>query len=266
MKISIITINYNDREGLKNTIESVVNQTYTNIEYVVIDGGSTDGGKAIIEHYKDRFHYWVSEPDQGIYDAMNKGLDHITGDYVLFLNSGDILYESKTIHNFVLYNRTEDLVCGDVIIRENGKEPKKKIMPDTLTFDNTLKFIVTHQAIFHKGYLFKEKRFDRKYALIADWVFYNEALLFENATYFHLDLCIVYYDGNGITSNKKIGRKLKEERIAYINEMLPRYLEPRVGKKIEISVCLPKKSWYQQNKRRIQNKVKNIFGKTDNHE
>ena len=91
LKISIITINYNNKSGLEKTIESVLQQTYDNIEYLVIDGNSTDGSKDVIKKYKHRISYWVSEPDSGIYNAMNKGGTKATGDYLLFLNSGDVL-------------------------------------------------------------------------------------------------------------------------------------------------------------------------------
>ena len=97
MKLSIITINYNNREGLKRTIESVVNQTFTDFEWILIDGGSTDGSKELIEQYSNRFSYWVSEPDNGIYNAMNKGLRAAKGDYLQFLNSGDRLYNAQSL-------------------------------------------------------------------------------------------------------------------------------------------------------------------------
>ncbi|MGK0307850.1 MAG: glycosyltransferase involved in cell wall biosynthesis, partial [Urechidicola sp.] len=104
MLISIITINYNDAVGLKKTMASVLEQTYEDIEYIVIDGGSTDGSKAYIELYHKDLAYWVSEPDQGIYHAMNKGIDQATGDYLLFLNSGDWLVDNFVIDKFEGFN------------------------------------------------------------------------------------------------------------------------------------------------------------------
>ena len=100
MKLSIITINYNNQEGLKKTIESVVSQTMRDFEWIVIDGGSTDGGKEIIEQNKQCLDYWCSEPDKGIYHAMNKGIRASHGDYLMFLNSGDSLYDNKVIERF----------------------------------------------------------------------------------------------------------------------------------------------------------------------
>jgi glycosyltransferase involved in cell wall biosynthesis len=92
-KLSIITINYNNLEGLQRTVESVVNQTWQEFEYIVIDGGSTDGSADFIESQSETIDYWVSEPDKGIYNAMNKGIAKASGEYLLFLNSGDHLFK-----------------------------------------------------------------------------------------------------------------------------------------------------------------------------
>lgn len=89
MKISIITVCYNRKDTIEQTIESVLNQSYADKEYIIIDGNSTDGTQDIIQKYKDRLAYWCSEPDNGLYDAMNKGLRHVTGDVIAFLNSDD---------------------------------------------------------------------------------------------------------------------------------------------------------------------------------
>src|SRR5690606_105779 len=97
MKISIITINLNNRAGLKATMASVLEQTYAHVEYLVVDGGSTDGSVDVITSHADRLAYWVSEPDRGVYHAMNKGIERATGEYLLFLNSGDRLMEPETL-------------------------------------------------------------------------------------------------------------------------------------------------------------------------
>ncbi len=89
MKLSIITINKNNAYGLRKTIQSVINQTYSNIEYIIIDGASTDGSIDVIKKFEDKIDWWASEPDTGIYNAMNKGIKIATGDYCQFLNSGD---------------------------------------------------------------------------------------------------------------------------------------------------------------------------------
>ncbi|MFT4805390.1 MAG: glycosyltransferase involved in cell wall biosynthesis, partial [Psychroserpens sp.] len=101
MKLSIITINFNNAVGLKKTIESVVNQTSNDFEYIVIDGGSNDGSVDVIKEYEAKVSYWVSEVDKGIYHAMNKGILLAKGDYLEFLNSGDILVNETVIQKII---------------------------------------------------------------------------------------------------------------------------------------------------------------------
>lgn len=96
-KISIITINYNDKIGLSKTINSVLNQSWQKFEFIVIDGGSNDGGLEVIEQFKDKIDYWVSEPDKGVYNAMNKGIKVAKGEYLIFMNSGDTFYDDQVL-------------------------------------------------------------------------------------------------------------------------------------------------------------------------
>jgi glycosyltransferase involved in cell wall biosynthesis len=103
-KLSIITINYNNSIGLKKTIESVVSQSCSEFEFIVIDGGSQDVSKEIIELHQSKINYWVSEKDKGIYHAMNKGIRASSGEYILFLNSGDVLLDDVEILNKVVLN------------------------------------------------------------------------------------------------------------------------------------------------------------------
>ena len=101
MKISIITINYNNIQGLKQTLFSVLEQDYNNIEYIVIDGGSTDGSKELLRAKSDELFYWVSERDKGVYNAMNKGIAQSTGDYLIFMNSGDVFFNKHVLSDFL---------------------------------------------------------------------------------------------------------------------------------------------------------------------
>jgi glycosyltransferase involved in cell wall biosynthesis len=126
LKLSIITVNYNNLEGLKKTIESVVSQTWQVFEYIVIDGGSTDGSAAYIEAQSVNIDYWVSEPDNGIYNAMNKGIKAATGEYLLFLNSGDDLTDLKALENNQIHLKEEDIIYFDInVIKENSLYIKK---------------------------------------------------------------------------------------------------------------------------------------------
>ena len=118
LKLSIITINYNNLEGLKRTVESVVNQTWHEFEYIIIDGASNDGSAAYIESQSHHFDYWESEKDSGIYNAMNKGIKVATGEYLLFLNSGDHLFNDSVLEQNHQYLKIYDLVYFDLQIVE----------------------------------------------------------------------------------------------------------------------------------------------------
>ena len=114
MKISIITINYNHAEGLRCTIKSTIAQTFTGYEFIIIDGGSSDGSVDVIKEYANKIDYWVSEPDGGIYPAMNKGVQQAHGKYCIFMNSGDEFYAKDVLEKIVGMELKEDIVCGDI--------------------------------------------------------------------------------------------------------------------------------------------------------
>lgn len=211
MLISIITINYNNLEGLQKTMKSVLDQTYANIEYIVIDGASTDGSSAYIQDRDKFINYWISENDYGIYDAMNKGIEKATGDYVLFLNSGDWFADVTVVENFVEQKPREDIVYGDAILNYRHKKVRK-YMPKTLEGIILLNHTITHQTIFHKINIFKYKKYDLKYTLIADWVFYSELILLNKGTYRHLDLIVANFDMAGESTNHQNQIKIKKER------------------------------------------------------
>lgn len=214
MKISIITINYNNAQGLYKTIGSVVQQSYNNIEYIVIDGGSTDESISIILKYEPNITHWVSKPDKGIYDALNKGIDKATGSYLLFLNSGDCLYDKKVIENFYKSNPTADIVYGNTLI-VRGKEKKIKALSTVCDLASSLTNTINHQSIFHSKRLFHNKRrYSLKYPLAADWVFINESVRKEKATFNYLDEMIAIYDGEGRSSNWSLVAKEQQD---YLN-------------------------------------------------
>ena len=113
-KISVITISYNNKEGLEKSLKSVTSQDYKDFEYIVIDGGSNDGSKEILEKYSDKINYWVSEPDKGIYNAMNKGIEVANGEYLLFINSGDELFSSGILTEVVPELNGADIIAGNL--------------------------------------------------------------------------------------------------------------------------------------------------------
>jgi glycosyltransferase involved in cell wall biosynthesis len=195
MKLSIITINYNNLNGLKRTVESVVAQTWKDFEYIIIDGGSTDGSAEFISENKIHFAYWVSESDKGIYNAMNKGILQANGEYYLFLNSGDLLYSNEVL--FIAHKElhTDDLICFDLIFR--GNDDVKSTYPNKINFSYLLGSSLGHPSIFMKKNLFRNNKYDESLKFASDWKFFLLALFKFNSTYRKVDnvLSIFYMDG-----------------------------------------------------------------------
>ena len=214
MKLSIITVNLNNRDGIQKTIDSVVSQTFKDFEWIVIDGGSTDGSKELIEKYADHFAYWVSEPDKGIYNAMNKGIKVAKGDYLQFLNSGDWFYNSNVLELVFKEQHTEDILYGDA---EFLCESEKMIIryPDTLNNTFMLGDTLCHQATFIKCRLQRNNLYNEKYTICADYDFFLREIIIKEISYRHLDLIVCSYDTTGISHNTLLTEgereKIKDE-------------------------------------------------------
>ena len=131
--VSIITVNLNNVEGLKKTLQSVLEQTYKNIDWIIIDGGSSDGSCELIEHYSDSFSYWVSESDKGIYNAMNKGIRVAKGKYVQFLNSGDCFLDKNVLDDVFSEEHDADILFTDCNLVEDGKVKEELRYPDVMS-------------------------------------------------------------------------------------------------------------------------------------
>lgn len=218
MTISIITINYNHADGLERTIKSVISQTCKDYEYIVIDGGSTDGSKDVILKYQEHISYWVSEPDGGIYNAMNKGIIQANGDYCLFMNSGDCIYNDNVLKECVSKMTCADIVCGDLSLQTGIVCPN----PESVTLRSLFKKTLYHQASFISTRLLKQSPYDETLRSAADWKWFYEQLIFQNRTYLHIPVIISMFEGGGISdSSNDVGRREVEETI---NSTLP----PRV--------------------------------------
>lgn len=215
MKLSIITINYNNREGLQKTIESVVNQTWQEFEYIVIDGGSTDGSVDVIKQYSDRIDYWVSEPDKGIYHAMNKGIDVAKGEYCNFMNSGDCLYENTTLENIKDELENISIINGKTIF-DNGWTV---FPPKVLSLNFFLKDTINHQSSFIETKLLKRYKYDEKYKIVSDWKFWINTLIFDNCSYRTTDTVIALSDSNGLSLTNHALR-IQENKMV-LNELVP---------------------------------------------
>lgn len=223
MLISIITINYNNKSGLEKTIKSVISQSYKNIQYIVIDGGSVDGSIEVINNYKNKIEYSVSEPDNGIYHAMNKGLDRATGDYLLFLNSGDCLTSVNIIAEIAdKLNTNEDIIFGLT----------KSVPSCTINYtDVHLPFTlidfykyspVPHPASFIKREIMERFRYDESLRIVSDWKFFMQAIIFNGCSYKKIETVITDFEEGGLShvSNEE-GEK---ERIKVLKELLPKYI------------------------------------------
>lgn len=218
MKLSIITINFNNRDGLRKTIESVVNQTWQEFEYIIIDGGSTDGSVEVIKEYADHIDYWVSEPDKGIYNAMNKGIDKATGEYCLFMNSGDWLYSNdilQTINNELC---DIDIISGDMQYTTGYT----KLSPSTISFRFLYTNSLPHQSSFIRTELLKNNPYDEKYKVISDWIFFIKTLIIQEGSYKHVNVIISLFDTSGI-SETNLSLNIKERK-KYLCSKFPSWM------------------------------------------
>ena len=211
-KISIVTVVWNDVIGIKNTIESIINQTYGNIELIVIDGGSTDGTVDIIKQYEEEIDYWVSEKDAGIYDAMNKGINVSTGTWVNFMNAGDIFTDhfvlEKICKNFY---QQKVLLYGHHIANGN---PYRTKSPNRLKLGN---IFACHQSMFFNKKLLKDKLYyDVSYKIFADYELVNRLFLEDKSSFLAIDEIIAIYDLGGV-SQKVSWQKRKDKYRAVFN-------------------------------------------------
>lgn len=199
-KISVITATYNSVKTIDQAIRSVVGQSYDNIEYIIVDGGSTDGTVDIIKKYDDRISYWISEPDKGIYDAFCKGVAAATGDYIYFLGSDDCLCEKDTIEKIVGQIYGVDILSAGVWVVDekygiqqfvDGKKAEKP------NYDYTM---IPHQGMFCKRDLLVKYPFDLSYRISADYLFFMNCYHDGAAQIKYIDLPVAFYSAGGMSS------------------------------------------------------------------
>ena len=221
MRLSIITINYNNRDGLARTIESVKSQTFDDYEWIVIDGGSTDGSRELIEDNKGLFAYWCSEPDKGIYDAINKGIAHASGQYISCMNSGDEYFSSDTLQTVFANQLDADIVYGDWY----KVYPDRRVlcrMPYPMNFYIFYYHNICHQAMFVRTAALQEKGFDPSYGVVADYARWME-MFFAGASFQRVDTVVCCYDMSGVSSQGNAGW---EECLRIRREIIPEWLSP----------------------------------------
>lgn len=224
MNLSIITVNYNNKVGLKKTIDSVISQTWKGFEWIIIDGGSTDSSKELIEQYQQHFSYWCSEPDKGIYNAMNKGIDKAQGDYLLFLNSGDILHDNLVLQKVDELGLEADIISGQVERMDNHGPLR--------VYDTSLLMLLyfdtlNHQGTFIKRSLFNDLRYDEDMIISSDWKFWLETVIWGNASVEIIDIVVAIQDMTGVgTVPSELNR---QERKKVLDSFFPLRLQKELN-------------------------------------
>lgn len=227
MKISIITINYNNAEGLKRTLDSVASQTCHEFEHIVIDGGSTDGSVDVIKEYVRQVEsvLWVSEKDKGIYDAMNKGIKKASGEYLYFLNGGDCLASPTALESMIEHFTDCDIVIGRVYFSIHGK----RISTSSLLSEKDMSMYymylhgINHQSAFIKRDLIVKNPYDTSVKMGADWKFFVQVIVLGGASVKFVDTIFADFDRSGLSADTQAIRKEREEILAtFIPERIAR--------------------------------------------
>ncbi len=208
--ISIITVVFNGIECIENTIVSVINQSYDNIDFVIIDGSSTDGTQSVIKKYESNISCWVSEPDKGIYDAMNKGASLARGEWILFMNCGDLFESRDTIANVVPYlSKEANIVYGDTLL-SYGNKKQLKFKPAKEFTDIIYGIPFCHQSVFVELDIFKKYKFNLSYRYAADYNFFLSIFKNNEYRYKKVPFPISVYDMNGFSNGIGALGALKE--------------------------------------------------------
>lgn len=204
-KISIVTVSFNSVKTIEQTISSVINQKYENIEYIIVDGGSTDGTVDVIKKYEDYISFWVSEPDKGIYNAMNKGINFAQGDYIQFLNSDDCFshYGVVSITNGILIkNPLIDVLSYKIwIVNEKNKLQS--------SYDNKINEndiyngkMIPHPGMVVRSTLLKEEGFDERYKIASDYNLFLILRLLKKCNFYFSSEHVVFFSDAGIGSTE----------------------------------------------------------------
>lgn len=217
VKITVISVVYNSCHSLNETMLSILGQTYDGVEYIVIDGGSDDGSVEIIKQYAENIKYWCTEKDNGIYDAMNKGLSHASGDFVIFINSGDMLCSPNSISDFV--NKVTDL---NSVYYGNALYVNK--LSKNITWRGGFfskyrlsKTNICHQTIFYPKNTYASYRYNPEYTLFADWAYNMQ--IYSLLNFIYIDQDISYYDDMGVSALNN-DEEFKKEQLSLVRKYL----------------------------------------------
>lgn len=220
MKYSIITVSYNNCEGLRRTIESVIHQNFRDFEFIIIDGGSTDGSTDVLKAYDEHISYWVSEKDAGIYNAMNKGIKKATGDYLNFMNSGDCFFSSDILEKVSLYNSEADFIVGkDYHFNEHSGQGHASIQPPRTTMIHFFNATLDHQSCFIKRELFNNTPYREDYRLVSDWIFFTEKIVNEGKRVQFISDIVCRREDGGLSVQEH--DRNREEINKFLHQFLP---------------------------------------------
>jgi glycosyltransferase involved in cell wall biosynthesis len=218
-KVSVVTVTYNAAATLEKTILSVVNQSYRNLEYIIIDGGSKDSTLSIIKKYKYNLGYWISEKDEGIYDAMNKGVKASTGDWVIFLGGDDAFYNENVVSEIFAPQQHSafeppDFIYGDVILKS-----RSEIFGGSRTYEELINKNINHQSIFYNRSIFKKSGlFNLKYKILSDYDFNLKIFRDSSLNTLYISKVITLYNDKGL-SNQVIDGNFYEDQLNYFLEV-----------------------------------------------
>lgn len=251
MKLSIITINYNNETGLEKTIKSIINQTFTDYEYIIIDGGSTDGSIGVIKKYAEHINHWISESDKGIYNAMNKGINQAKGEYLNFMNSGDCFHAPTVLEEIIHNSQGEDIIIGKCCNAETKEINRSLKRGQAITMMTLMKEMINHQSTFYRRTIFERHPYDENLQMISDWKVNIQSIIFDNCKVKVVDTLVTDYDMTGISSTNSA--LFVAERKKVLDELIPKRIQQDyerlyTDEELPIVTLLPKlkESWRLQ--------------------
>lgn len=213
LKLSVITINFNNASGLDKTIQSVINQSFSEFEYIIIDGASSDSSVEIIKKHEHKIKFWCSEKDEGVYDAMNKGILKATGEYCLFLNSGDYLVDNTVFSKVFSLSSNADVIYGNMKIDYLNGIIVNGIMPTKIDVYQMYVDTIWHPVSFIKRVLFdKFGLYDKSYNIVADYEFFFKLVISNKVNFVHVPFFISVFVFDGLSSDPANKLKLEDER------------------------------------------------------
>lgn len=222
MKVSIITINRNNLAGLEATRQSIVSQTYKDFEWIVIDGASTEGDREFLEQHADEMTFWCSEADSGVYNAQNKGIFHASGEWMIFMNSGDKFHDEMVLERVFSEPHSADILYGDWIkVCEDGRTEEMHA-PRTFSLHGIYKDNICHQAMFIRSSIMKSSPYDESYKIYADWAKWLEFTL-KKCRFEYLPLYVCDFFLGGMSSDLDLAKR--EIELMRQKELSPAILE-----------------------------------------